>query len=112
VGKRPSFIEAATDRLRFLRDDQGFAGPEIERPWDRIPAIACVRYHRNDLIIEVSHVVGFMGENYVETRCRHKDGRGHGDWIALGRNTTHTGYQLRRALDLQAQAACSHLGLK
>jgi len=98
--------------LRFLLDGQGFAGPEIERPWDRIPAIACVRYHRNDLIIEVSHVVGFMGENYVETRCRHKDVRGHGEWIALGRNTTHTGYQLRRALDLQAQAVCSHLGLK
>ena len=76
------------------------------------PAIARIRHHRNDLIIEVSHVVGFMGENYVETRCCHKDGRGDVDWIALGNNTTRTGYQLRRALDLQAQAICSHLGLK
>jgi hypothetical protein len=98
--------------MRFICDDQGFDGPEIERPWDRIPAITRVRYHRNDLVIEVSHVVGFMGENYVETRCRHKAGHGEGDWIRLGSNTTHTGYQLRRALDLQAQAVCSHLGLK
>lgn len=98
--------------MRFLHDDQGFDGPEIEGPWDRIPAITRVRYHRNDLIIEVSHVVGFMGENYVETRCLHKGGGGHGDWIALGNNTTRTGYQLRRALDFQAQAVCSHLGLE
>ena len=112
MGKRPSFIEAATDRLGFLFDDRGFAGPEVERPWDRIPAITRVRYHRSDLIVEVSHVVGFMGEDYVETRCLRKDGGGEGDWIALGHNTTHTGYQLRRALDLQARAVCAYLAPK
>jgi hypothetical protein len=112
MGKRPSFIEAATDRMRFLHYDLGFDGPEIERPWDRIPAIARVRYHRKDLIIEVSHVVGFMGENYIETRCRYKDGREDGDWMELGNNTMHTGYRRWRALDLQARAICSHLGLK
>jgi hypothetical protein len=111
VGKRPSFIEVATDRLSFLADDHGFDGPEIKRPWDRIPAIAHVCYQRSDVTIEVRHVVGFMGENYVETRCRRKDGNGEGDWVALGSNTTRTGYQLRRALDLQAQAIRSHLGL-
>jgi hypothetical protein len=95
--------------MRFLHDDQGFDVPEIERPWDRIPAIARIRYHRHDLIIEVSHVVGFMGENYVETRCRHQNEPGDGAWISLGNNTTHTGYQLRRALDLQAQAVSSYL---
>lgn len=111
MGKRPSFIEAATDRFRYLVDDHGFAGPEVERPWDRIPAIAHVRYHRSDLIIEVIHVVGFMGENHVETRCHHKVDGGESDSIALGDNTTHTGYQLRRALDLQAQAVRNHLAL-
>lgn len=109
MGKRPAFIEIATDRFRFLVDDQGFAGPEIERPWDRIPAIAHVRYHRSDLIIEAIHVVGFMGEKYVETRYHRNDGDGRRDWIALGHNTTHTGYQLRHALDLQAQAVRAHL---
>jgi hypothetical protein len=97
--------------LSFLTDDHGFAGPEIERPWDRIPAIASVRYHTSDVTVEVVHVVGFMGENHVETRYRRKDGKGEGDWIALGSNTTRTGYQLRRALDLQARAIRSRLSL-
>jgi hypothetical protein len=111
MGKRPSFIEIATNRLSFLADDLGFAGPEVERPWDRIPAITRVRYHRGDMTIEVVHIIGFMGENYVETRCRRGDGNNQGDGMALGSNTTHTGYQLKRALDLQAQAIRSHLGL-
>ena len=34
---------------------------------------------RSDLIIEVSHAVGFMGEDYVETQCRHEDVRGEGN---------------------------------
>ena len=112
MGKRPSFIEVTTERLRFLQDEQGFAGPEIERPGEGIPSIARVGYHRDELTIEVSHVVGFMGENYVETRCRHKDGHSQGNWMELGNNTTRSGYQLRRALDLQAGAIRSHLGLK
>lgn len=111
MGKRPSFIEVATNRLSFLAEDYGFAGPEIERPWDRIPAIARVRYHRGDVTVEVAHVIGFMGENYVETRFRRMDGNSWGDWTAVGSNTSRTGYQLRRALDLQVQAMRSRLGL-
>jgi hypothetical protein len=61
MGKQPSFIEIATNRLRFLADDHGFAGPEVERPADRIPAITRVCYDRGDVTIEVAHVVGFMG---------------------------------------------------
>ena len=110
VGKRPSFIETATNRLSFLVDEQGFIGPETEK--DKfVPGISKVRYHRNDTTIEVVHVVGYMGENYVETRCREPGEDAQGDWTQLGRNTTHTGYQLRRALDLQAEALCSRLGL-
>ena len=40
----------------------------------RILSITCVRYHYSDLIIEISHIVGFIGENYVKTRCLHKAG--------------------------------------
>jgi hypothetical protein len=110
VGKRPSFIEAATSRLRFLVDDQGFIGPETEK--DRfVPGISTVRYHRHDMTIEVLHVAGPMGESYVETRCRREIDNEQGDLTHLGRNTTHTGYQLRRALDLQAEAICSRLGI-
>jgi hypothetical protein len=79
--KRPSFIEIAVERLGFLLSEQGFAGPELEHPWDRVPAIARVRYHRRDMTIEVTHVVGFMGENYVQTRCHLKEADGPGEWI-------------------------------
>ena len=108
MGKRPSFIEIAASRLAFLVEEHDFAGPEVQHPWDRIPAIARVCYHRADLTIEVLHVVGFMGENHVQTRCHRTDE--DGDWIELGSNTTRTGYQLRRALDRQAGAICSYLG--
>lgn len=111
MGKRPSFIEVATNRFSFLADDHGFIGPEIERPWDRIPAVTRVCYHRKDVSVEIVHVVGFMGENRVETRCRRKDRDSESDWMPLGSSTTHTGYQLRRALDLQAQAIGSQVGL-
>jgi hypothetical protein len=112
MGKRLSFVEVATDRLGFLADAHGFAGPEIQRPERGIPAIAHVSYHRSDATVEIAHVVGFMGENYVETRCCRRDGRIESHWVTLGNNTTHTGYQLRRALDLHAQAIRSHLELK
>lgn len=110
VGKRPSFIETATNRLRCLVDEQGFLGPETEI--DKFVAgISTVRYHRNDMTIEVVHVVGPMGEAYVESRCRRKIDNEQGDVTQLGRNTTHTGYQLRRAVDLQAEAICARLGI-
>ena len=91
-------------------DEQGSLGPETEK--DKfVPGISTVRYHRNDMTIEVVQVVGPMGEAYVETRCRREIDNEQGDLTHLGRNTTHTGYQLRRALDLQADAVCSYLGL-
>jgi hypothetical protein len=110
--KRPSFVEVATDRLGFLAHDHGFAGPEIQHPEETIPAIAHVSYHRSDATVEIVHVVGFMGENYVETRCRRKEGSSEGDWMTLGNNTTRTGYELRRAIEIHAQAIRSYLELK
>jgi hypothetical protein len=98
--------------MRFLADEHGFAGPEIVHPWDRIPAITHVSYTRSDITIEIIHVVGFMGENYVETLYRRADGDGEEAWTRLGNNTTRTGYQLRRAVDLQAQAIRSQLSLR
>jgi hypothetical protein len=93
VGKRPSFLDEATSRLSFLVEDRGFVGPETERPPQPFPAVTWLRYHRSDMTIEVVHVVAYMGEDYVETRCRLK-GDEDGGWIELGHNTTHTGYQL------------------
>jgi hypothetical protein len=50
-----------------------------------------------------------MSEDYVETRCLRNEGDGQGEWVALGHNTSRTGYQLRSTLDLQAQALCARL---
>ena len=36
--KRPSFMELAPDRFRFLVEEEGFTGPELQAPGDRIPA--------------------------------------------------------------------------
>jgi hypothetical protein len=109
VGKRPSFIEEATSRMSFLVAERGFAGPEAtEWPQQAFPAVTRLRYHRSDITIEVAHVVAHMGENYVEASCRRKDDE-QGGWIGIGRNTTHTGYQLRRAINLQAGAICRYL---
>ena len=104
-------LPLAHECLRRAVPAQGFLGPETEN--DKfVPGISTVRYHRNDMTIEVVHVVGHMGEVYVETRCRREaDENGQGDLTHLGHNTTHTGYQLRRALDLQAEAICSRLGV-
>jgi hypothetical protein len=101
--KRPSFMDLASGCFRFLVDEHGFTGPELLAPGDRIPAVGHVRYHRPDMTIEILHVVGFMGENYVQTQYR-TAGAANRDWTKLGSNTTQTGYQLRRALDLQAKA--------
>jgi hypothetical protein len=103
-------MELASGRFHFLTEKQGFSGPELRAPGDRIPAIGHLRFHRSDMTIEILHVVGFMGENYVETQYR-RVGSADRDWLKLGRNTTHTGYQLRRALDLQAKAVRDILGL-
>jgi hypothetical protein len=110
VSKRPSFTEVATGRLRFLIDDQEFAGPEVTEWPPDMPAVTRVSYHRSDVTIEVAYVVDHMGEVYVQARGRQKDDPQCG-WIDLGRNTARTGYQLRHALDRQANAICSHLGL-
>jgi hypothetical protein len=110
VGKRPSFADVVSDVLQFLPAEMDFDGPEIEPAGDRIPSIAHVRYHRGDVTVEVVHVVGFMGENYVETRCRAQEADRRGGWTLLGHRTSHTGYQLRHAVELDALAIRSWLG--
>jgi hypothetical protein len=112
MGKRPSFTGLAVDQFRFLAEQCGFTGPEVQAPPDRIPAVASVRYRRADVTLEIIHVVGFMGENYVEARLRDPAAHGGSDWTVVGQHTTRTGYQLRRALGLQERAIRSHLGLR
>jgi hypothetical protein len=69
------------------------------------PLVMWVRYHRADLDVEESLILSYGGEEYVtaavvypirdQARARRTE---------IGADTAHTGFQLRRALDRQAQA--------
>jgi hypothetical protein len=102
--RRKSFVAEATNRLAFLCDEHGFAGPEVAEQ-DGYPLMVCVSYHRADLDVEESLVLSYGGEEYVtatvvspraaDEPARHTE---------IGTDTAHTGFQMRRALDRQALA--------
>jgi hypothetical protein len=104
-----TFADEAVKELDFLKSQYGFAGPEVERGGSRGTMVS-VSYRRGDVTIEVSLVFWYMGDEYVAT-ARVVDGR-HGAVrrSELGHNTAHTGYQMRRALRLQAQAVRATIG--
>jgi hypothetical protein len=95
----------AADRLDFLRTEYGFAGPEVVPDETGVyPLLRRVRYRRNDLTVEISLVLSYMGEEYVATTLVSGDRSGSVRRTQIGSNTAHTGYQMRRALDRQAEA--------
>lgn len=69
-----------------------------------------MRFGRADLAVEISLVLSYMGEEYVSADLVAQDDAGSVRRTEIGRNTAHTGYQMRRALDLQAQVARRVLG--
>jgi hypothetical protein len=70
----------------------------------------CVRFERADLAVEISLVLSYMGEEYVAADLVTEDDSGSVRRTQIGRGTAHTGYQMRRALDLQAQSVRRVLG--
>jgi hypothetical protein len=101
-----TFVAEATDRLRFLGAEYGFTGPEIEGQDEDggYPLLRTVRYRREGVTIEASLVLSYMAEEYVVTRLVRDDPPGATHHSEIGHNTAHTGYQMRRALELQAGA--------
>lgn len=103
--RRNGFVAEATSRLAFLCGEHGFAGPEVSGQQDDYPLVMCVRYHRADLDVEERLILSYGGEEYVTATVVYPPG---GQEPArrsdLGADTAHTGFQLRRALDRQAQA--------
>ena len=100
-----TFAQEAADRLGFLRTEFGFNGPEtVPDETGVYPLLRRVRFRRADLAVEVSLVLSHMGEEYVAADLVTEDESGSVRRAELGRGTTHTGYQMRRALDLQARA--------
>jgi len=68
------------------------------------PLLLRVRYGRADLAFEISLVLSYMGEEYVATDVLSEDDSGSVCRTQIGSTTAHTGYQMRHALDRQAEA--------
>jgi hypothetical protein len=106
-----TFAREVTNRLDFLHAEQGFAGPEVVPDPNAVyPLLRRVRYARAGLAFEISLVLSYMGEEYVGTDVVSEDDSGAVYRTQIGSSTAHTGYQMRRALDLQAEAVRAALG--
>jgi hypothetical protein len=101
--REKTFADEAIKQLEFLKDHYGFTGPDVSHGANPGTA-ARVSYHRGGTTIETSLVFWYMGEEYVATVQLTDDPGGRTRRTEIARHTTHTGYQMRRALKLQAQA--------
>jgi hypothetical protein len=100
-----TFAQEAGNRLDFLRTDYGFTGPEtVDDKTGVYPLLRRVRYTRADLAVEISLALSYMGEEHVDTDLIRRGDGGAVHRTQIGSNTAHTGYQMRRALDRQAEA--------
>jgi hypothetical protein len=103
--RRKSFVAEATSRLAFLCGEYGFAGPEVSEQQDDYPLVMRVRYHRADLDVEESLILSYGGEEYVTATVVYASAAQEpGRRTEIGADTAHTGFQMRRGLDRQAQA--------
>ena len=103
-----TFVAEATARLEFLQTEHGFTGPTIEpsEPPDlRRRLVLTVSYGRRDLVAMTSLVFDYMGDERLLTVLLRGDGSGSDrQRTVIGDDRAHTGYQMRRALDRQADA--------
>jgi hypothetical protein len=100
-----TFVQETANRLDFLHEEYGFTGPEaVADEADVYPLLRRVRYERTDLAIEISPVLSYMGEEYVAAHLVSEDNSGSARRTEIGSSTVRTGYQMRRALDQQAEA--------
>jgi hypothetical protein len=98
-----TFADEAVKQLDFLESQYGFAGPDVNR--GTYPGtIVSVKYHRDAITIEASLDLWYMGEEYVATTQLAGAPDGTTQRAEIARNTAHTGFQMRRALKLQAEA--------
>ncbi|MFE2545020.1 hypothetical protein [Actinacidiphila glaucinigra] len=107
-----TFVAEACLRIGAVVEGLGFTGPEVDEDrHDIYPRAMRVRYHRADVSIQTRLILSFAGEDHVDTELAwsaeipHEVRR-----VRVGRHTAHTGHQMRRALDRQAQAIPDLLG--
>jgi hypothetical protein len=102
--RRKTFVAETTSRLEFLLREHGFAGPEIAQQ-DGYPLVIRVSYHRSDLDVEESLILSYGGEEYCTASVVHTSpSPGPARRTEVSTGTAHTGFQMRRALERNAQA--------
>ena len=100
-----TFVQEATDRLGFLQTEFGFTGPRVVPDETGVYLLVRrVRFERADLAVEVSLDLSYAGQEYVTAVLVAADESGSRRPRTIEQRTAHTGYQMRRALDLQAEA--------
>jgi hypothetical protein len=105
-----SFVPEAAGRLDFLCAGYGFADPVVVPDEAGVyPLLRRVRYPRTGCAIEISLVLWYMGEEYVDAGLVSEDGSGSVRRTPIGSGAAHAGCQMRRALDRQAEAVRSLL---
>jgi hypothetical protein len=101
--REKTFAGEAIKQMDFLKDQYGFAGPDVSRGTPPGTTVR-VSYHRGGTTIETSLAFWHMGEEYVATTQVTDGPDGTAQRTEMARHTAHTGYQMRRALKLQAEA--------
>ncbi|MFC4885062.1 hypothetical protein ACFPK5_07670 [Streptomyces beijiangensis] len=96
-----TFAAEASLRLGGVLEALGFTGPEDVPSRDRYPLQITVRYRRSDAVVETRLTLGYMGEHDVHTSLLWIDDDCK---VEVGTTTAHTGYQMRRGLDIHARA--------
>jgi hypothetical protein len=98
-----AFAQEAAERLGFLHTEFGFTHPEaVPDDLGAYPLLLRLRFNRPDVAVEISLVLSYGGEDYVASDFVVAGESGSTRRTHIGRNTAHTGFQMRRALDLQA----------
>lgn len=98
-----TFAREALKHLGFLKEEYGFAEPEVRSGPARGTAVA-VTYRRPGLAIEASLVSWYGGKDYVTTRLFTDIPDGPARRTEIGHGTARIGHEMRTALEEQAQA--------
>jgi hypothetical protein len=100
-----TFVREAADRLRFLQTEFGFTAPQVVPDETGVYLLVRrVRFERADLAVEVSLELSYAGQEYVTAVLLTADESGSRRRTEIKQRTAHSGYQMRRALDLQAES--------
>ena len=99
-----TFVPEVVRRLDVLCAEYGFTGPELVPDETGVyPLLRRVLYRRTGLAVEISLVLSYMGEEHVAAALVYEDDSGSVRRTEIGSGTAHTGYQMRHALDRQAE---------